>query len=233
MKETVEKMLPLERDLFFTLNGSDSFFLDNMMWTITGRFIWMPVFLFILFMFFYKTPRKEALLVMLFFILLFVACDQVSSSVFKPFFERLRPTHHPDFRNVVDVVNGYRGGRYGFVSGHATNSFGVAIFLSLLYKSRWIAIAALVWASLNSYSRIYLGVHFVSDIVAGMLVGTVVAVLLYELYIWTRYRIYHISPVDRRMPIYSPEQGSLLSVFIVVYLTVIIFFSEHLATLPH
>ena len=113
MKEAIENLLPYEKNLFFALNGSDSIFLDNMFWTITGRFIWIPVILFLLFMFFYKVPKKEGILATICFILIFVFCDQVSSSIFKPFFERLRPTHHPDFQNYVDIVNGYKGGLYG------------------------------------------------------------------------------------------------------------------------
>lgn len=65
MKEAVEALLPLERDLFLMLNGSDSLF-DNLMWTLSGRLVWIPLFLFIVFLFFYKTSWKEGLLVTLF-----------------------------------------------------------------------------------------------------------------------------------------------------------------------
>ena len=232
MKEAIERILPLERDLFFALNGSDSLFLDQMMWTISGRFVWIPLFLCILFIFFYKTPRKEAFLVTLFFILLFVLSDQVSSSLFKPLFERFRPTHHPDFKELVDMVNGYRGGRYGFISGHATNSFGLAVFLSLLFKHRRVTLFALLWASLNSYTRIYLGVHFVSDIVGGMVAGTLLAFLLYSLYIWSRVKLFHPEPSLKRFP-YSPRHGELLSSFIPVYILLLVIFSPLLASLPH
>ena len=232
MKEAVERILPLERDLFFVLNGSDSLFLDQVMWTISGRFVWIPLFLFILFLFFYKTPRKEALLVTLFFILLFVLSDQVSSSLFKPLFERFRPTHHPDFRELVDTVNGYRGGRYGFISGHATNSFGLALFLSLLFRHRRVTLFALLWAALNSYTRIYLGVHFLSDILAGMIVGSLLAILLYELYIWLRDKFFHPALSQKKIP-YSPRHGELLSSFIPIYILLLIIFSPILASLPH
>ncbi len=157
MKEAIENLIPLERDLFFLLNGSDSSFLDDWMWTVSGRFVWIPLFLAILFLFFYRTPRKQALLVTLFFILVFVLSDQLSSGFCKPFFERFRPTHHPDFKELVDIVNGYRGGRYGFISGHATNSFGLAVFLSLLFRHRGVTLAALSWALLNSYTQVIWG----------------------------------------------------------------------------
>ncbi|MDI9604445.1 MAG: phosphatase PAP2 family protein [Bacteroidota bacterium] len=189
MKEWVESLLPLERDLFFALNGSESLFLDNAMWTISGRLIWIPFYLFILFLLFYRMPKREGFLAALFLILVFVACDQVSSSLFKPLFERFRPTHHPDFKDLVDTVNGYRGGRFGFISGHATNSFGLAVFVLLLFRQRTLTLAALFWATLNSYTRIYLGVHFISDIVGGMIVGTLIALLLYGLYTYTRRRL--------------------------------------------
>ncbi|NLY25729.1 MAG: phosphatase PAP2 family protein [Bacteroidales bacterium] len=232
MNEAVERILPLERDLFFALNGSDSLFLDHVMWTISGRFVWIPLFLFILFLFFYKTPRKEALLVTLFFILLFVLSDQVSSSLFKPLFERFRPTHHPDFKELVDTVNGYRGGRYGFISGHATNSFGLALFLSLLFRHRRVTLFALLWAALNSYTRIYLGVHFLSDILAGMAVGMLLAFLLYALFILLRVKIFQPESHLEKIP-YGRRHGDLLSSFILVYILLLIIFSPFLASLPH
>src|SRR5690554_2562697 len=231
MRDAIDSLLPLERDLFFALNGSDSQFLDNAMWTLSGRFIWIPLFLFILFIFFYKTSRKGAFIVALFFILLFVLSDQISSSLFKPFFERFRPTHHPDFTDLVDTVNNYRGGRYGFISGHATNSFGLAVFVSMVFKHRAVTAITLLWALLNSYTRVYLGVHFVSDIVAGIVVGSLVALLVYEAYSWARARVVHPSPVQTRS-LYT-KYGALFAITLVVYLAVITIFSSLLATLPH
>lgn len=232
MKEAIENLIPLERDLFFQLNGSNSSFLDDWMWTVSGRFIWIPVFLAILFLFFYKTPRKQAILVTLFFILVFVLSDQFSSGFCKPFFERFRPTHHPDFMELVDTVNGYRGGRFGFISSHATNSFGLAVFLSLLFRYRWLTVGALCWALLNSYTRIYLGVHFISDIVAGMIVSTLIAFLLFWLYQFVRNILLRHSWLSIQ-PVYGRKHATLLSLFIPTYLVVLTIFSSFLATLPH
>lgn len=233
MKEIVENIIPLERDLFLLLNGSDSVFLDNVMWTISGRFVWVPLLLFLVFLFFYKTLRKEALLVTLFFILLFVACDQVSSGLIKPLFERLRPSHHPDFMDVVDLVNNYRGGRFGFISGHATNSFGLAVFLSLLFKNRRLTIASLIWATINSYSRIYLGVHFISDIIGGVIVGTIIGIIIYQMYSYFRYRMFTIPDRLRRKSAYSLYHGNMLAIFIISCLVIITIFNQPLSQLPH
>lgn len=232
MKDFIENLLPAERDLFLALNGSESPFLDDMMWTISGRFIWIPLMLFILFIFFYQTRPKEAILVTLFFILVIVAADQISSSFFKPFFERFRPTHHPDFKDMVDIVNNYRGGRFGFISGHATNSFALATFLSLVFKNRLLTISVFLWATINSYTRIYLGVHFISDIVAGMIVGTLVGFIMYSLYGALRRKIVH-PPLSREVSAYGKKEGSLLAAFIVIYLTLIIICSPFLSSLPH
>ncbi len=233
MKESVEQLLPMERGLFFALNGSDSVFLDNIMWTFTGRYVWILLFLFLIFMFFHKVSAKEGILATLMFVVLFVLCDQVSSSLIKPLFERLRPTHHPDFGNLVDTVNGYRGGRYGFVSGHATNSFGLAVFLSLLFRNRWVTVPVLVWAVINSYSRIYLGVHFISDIIGGAIVGWLIGLLVYELYVWIRYRFYKIPQMSKRESVYPFQSGKTTGLFITSYMLLIIIFSQFLATLPH
>lgn len=232
MNEAIDKLLPLERNLFFALNGCDSQFLDNVMWMLSGRLVWIPLFLFILFLFFYKTNWKEGLLATLFFILVFALCDQLASSFFKPMFERYRPTHHSDFKELVDIVNGYRGGRYGFISSHAANSFGLAVFLSLLFRHRLVTISVLCWAVLNSYTRIYLGVHFVSDILAGMIVGSMAGFLLYKIYRLSRVVLLH-APASDYMPLYSQRHATFLSLFIPVYLLLLVFFSSFLATLPH
>src|SRR5690554_4136828 len=233
MRDAIDSLLPLERDLFFALNGSDSQFLDNAMWTLSGRFIWIPLFLFILFIFFYKTSRKGAFIVSLFFILVFVLSDQISSSLFKLLFERFRPTHHPDFMYLVDTVNNYRGGRFGFISGHATNAFGLSVFLSLIFKNRLVTLSTLLWTTLNSYTRIYLGVHFISDIIAGALVGTILALILY----WF-YSLLYTPPLARLIhsderPFYSQKRSRSLSYFILIYIVLLMIFSPVLSTLPH
>ena len=235
MKESIENLLPFERDLFFALNGSDSLFLDldNVFWTFTGRYVWILLWIFLLVMFFYRTHRREGILAAVFFILVIVVCDQVSSSVIKEIFQRLRPTRHPDFKDMVDMVNGYRGGGFSFVSGHATNSFGLAVLLSLIYKNRWVTIPVLVWATLNSYSRIYLGVHFVSDVLGGIIVGSLLAWLLYQLYVWIRARFYHIPRYKSRLSVYSTQSSRIVGFVISVYTLLIIIFSPFLATLPH
>ena len=201
MKEFIESILPYERDLFFLLNGSDSVFWDNTMWVVSRTGVWFLFYVFVALFLFYKTPKRDAALVLLFFILMIVLCDQFSSGLIKPFFERLRPTHHPDFKDYVDIVNGHRGGGFSFISGHATNSFSFAVFLSLVFRNRWVTLVALVWATLISYSRIYLGVHFISDVIGGMLAGTLIAMILYAVFSALRKNFFIWSQLKKRKSI--------------------------------
>ena len=224
MKEFVENLLPFERNLFFLLNGSDSVFLDNMMYTISGSKIWIPLYLFVALLLFYKTPKKESFLFLFFFVLIFALCDQFSSGLIKPVFERLRPTHHPDFKDLVKIVNDHRGGGFGFISGHATNCFGFAVALSLVFRNRWVSLVALVWATLISYSRIYLGLHFISDVVGGILAGTLIAIVMYAALIPLRKKLFRLKE-SQKMHIFSEKHRKWLSLGFAIYLLGVIVYS--------
>jgi len=176
---------------------------------------------------------KEGLLVILSLALVVLFADQLSSSFFKPFFKRFRPTHHPDYMYIVDIVKDFRGGQYGFISGHATNSFGLAVFFSLLFKNRFVTVFMIFWAVLNSYSRIYLGVHFISDIIAGLFFGLLIGLLVYEIYAWMRGRFFKIPRTEKRKSIYSRKDGNTLAIGIISYMAFIIILSPFLTSLSH
>ena len=185
----LEKLLTYERGAFLWLNGSHNAFWDNFMSLYSGQVVWIPVTLFLLFILCYKTNWKESLLILLSLVLIIVLCDQLSSSICKPYFLRYRPTHHPDFMDVVKTVNDYRGGDYGFISGHAANAFGFATFSLLLFRYRLYTVSILGWSTLMAYSRIYLGVHFISDIVPGALSGIIFGFLIFKLYVAVRRKL--------------------------------------------
>ena len=182
----VEKILVYERDLFFMLNGSDSPFLDRFMWLYSGKAVWLPLAFFILVVLLYKKKWRESILILLAIVLVITLCDQFASHVCKPIFTRFRPTHHPDFMDQVKTVFDYRGGRYGFISSHAANAFGFAIFMSLLFRYRLFTWTIFLWAALTAYTRVYLGVHFISDIVPGAIAGVFFGWLVYWLYVKVR-----------------------------------------------
>ena len=233
MTELIDKLLPLERNLFLALNRAGSPFWDDAMWTYTGIVTWVPMFLFIIYIVFRNQKTKEGLLVLGSIILIILFSQVVSALLFKPLFQRYRPTYHLDFKDIVSIVNDFRGGDYGFISGHATNSIALAIFFSLLFKNRFLTVTTIAWALLNSYSRIYIGVHFISDIVAGLIIGSLLGYLVYKMYLWYRARFLQTSYQENTISIYSKKDSNLMAVFIIAYIILIILFSPILSSISH
>lgn len=206
----VEKILPYERDLFLWLNEHHTHYWDNFMYMYSGKAIWLPLAIVSLFVYVYKIKWKEALLVLACAVLVGMLCDYVSAEFIKPYFERLRPTHHPDFAALVETVNGQRGGRYGFISNHAANGFGVVVFSSLLFKNRYYTLTILLWALITCYSRIYLGVHFISDVVGGAIWGSIMGFLVYYIYLTSRHRILKVPKEELKIPVYSAVRSYII-----------------------
>lgn len=233
MSSFIDKLLPYETELFFALNGSDSPFWDNAMWTYTGLVVWLPMILFILCFSFRGQQLKQGMLVLGAIVLVLLLSSLISGSLFKPFFKRYRPSHHPDYKHLVALVNGFRGGDYGFISGHATNSFGLAFFLSLLFRNQLVTISLMLWATVNCYSRIYLGVHFISDIVAGFLIGALVGLFVYKIYKKIRVRFFNTSHLENKVSVYSQKHGNILGIVIFLYIAFVIIFSPFLSPFSH
>jgi undecaprenyl-diphosphatase len=174
----------LDQQLFLFLNSINSPFWDKIMYALSGKVIWAPLYLAIL-IYIGITYKKKFLLILPFIILAVALADQVSVQVFKNVFQRLRPCHEPALQGMVHLVNGECGGLYGFVSSHASNSFNVA-FISLMFiKKRWYTISIISWAAIIGYSRIYLGVHYPGDVICGALLGASVGWGVYWLYTFT------------------------------------------------
>ena len=131
----IQPFIELDKILLLQWNGSDSLFWDGFMWVSTSTFIWIPLGIVLLYVIIRNNSPKEAFITLLAIALVITLADQISSGICKPLFARFRPTQDPEIMYLVDTVNGYKGGRYGFISSHAANTFAMAVFVSLLTKS--------------------------------------------------------------------------------------------------
>jgi undecaprenyl-diphosphatase len=153
------------------------------MYAISGKIIWVPLYLAILVYIGIKYKRRF-LIIVLFIIIAATLADQTSVLI-KNLVQRLRPCHEPSFEGLVHMVNGECGGRFSFVSSHATNSFNVALVSLMFIKKRWFTVSIIIWAAVIGYSRIYLGVHYPGDVLCGSMLGALIGWSIYRLYVIT------------------------------------------------
>ena len=161
------------------------------MYWVSNKFFWIPLYLFLFFLA-YKQLGKQIWLFLIAAALLILLSDQISVHAFKNVFMRLRPCHNLLLQSKVHLLNGYCGGMYGFVSSHAANSFALAMFLSLFFKERlkYFGIIIFCWAALNSYSRVYGGVHYPADIATGAILGMGIGIAVFKIYIFSHTKIF-------------------------------------------
>ena len=179
----LESLEHFDQQLLLLLNGSNSVYWDGVWMTITTVGTWI-VFYLALFIVLMRSYDIRHLLLILFFLgIAILLADQGASGICKPLVHRFRPTHEPALEGLVNVVDGYRGGLYGFFSSHAANGFAICTFLSLIIRSRWATGTLITYATLSSYSRIYLGVHYPGDILCGTIWGILCGFLVYQLYL--------------------------------------------------
>lgn len=178
----MNELIALDQRLMLFLNGSDSLYLDGVMKLFTGTWIWMPLAVTILFILFKNNSFRNFLLLVLMIAATVYVCDRVSSGVIKPWVSRLRPCQDPAILDQIDIVNAGRSGKFGFISSHAANSFGLFMFFALLFRHKGLTLTMFVWAIITSASRIYLGVHYPGDVLCGALFGITVGGLIYLVY---------------------------------------------------
>lgn len=186
------KIQDMDMQVLSIFNGSDNIMLDQMVQILTSGLTWIPLYVMLFFVVMRnnETMGQIALVVgSAIFCVLFA--DGLVDGIIKQLAERWRPSNDPTFKYIVQVVDDIRLKGYSFCSAHAANTMSLAVFFSLLIRSKLLTITLVIWSLINCWTRLYLGVHYPSDILCGMIIGIIVGILVYLLY----YKIYlRISP---------------------------------------
>ncbi len=186
------KIQDMDMQVLSLFNGSDNIMLDQMVQILTSGLTWIPLYVMLFFVVMRnnETMGQIALVVgSAIFCVLFA--DGLVDGIIKQLAERWRPSNDPTFKYMVQVVDDIRLKGYSFCSAHAANTMSLAVFFSLLIRSKLLTITLVIWSLINCWTRLYLGVHYPSDILCGMIIGIIVGILVYLLY----YKIYlRISP---------------------------------------
>ena len=213
-------IIDFDKQLLLSLNGSESLFLDGLVKKLTTATTWIPLYMALLYLVVKNSDAvvKVAMVLAGAGLCVFIA-GSLDDMIVKPLVARWRPTHDGEIGMLVDIVNGYRGGNYGFFSAHASNTFSIAIFFALLIRSRVLTVALVIWSLVNCWTRMYLGVHYPGDILCGLLWGGAVGTGIWYLYHYVYSRMF--APRDYVSSQYTSTGYQIVDVDVVISVLVL------------
>jgi undecaprenyl-diphosphatase len=211
----IDTLTALDTEFFIAMHSvAHCAFADRFMMAFTGRFIWIPVYVAMAWFLLRAYGVKKALMCLVAVGVAVTLSDQICATLIRPMVERLRPANLDNPISVyVQVVNGYRGGSYGFPSCHAANTFALATFMTLLTRNTRISVFVYVWALINCYTRLYLGVHYPGDLLVGATVGSLISVVVYLLL--NRWCVVEKQPSEKNfLPTYVVAAVTVIAILI-------------------
>lgn len=199
MNRMFEQLLHLDTQLLLAINGWHAPWADCVMWIVSEKTTWLALYALLIGLLVWKFPRpietakwnwlKKIPVWVIFVVLIALSvgvADFIASGILKDWVARPRPSRVPELEGVLHLVNNYRSGQYGFVSSHASTTMACAVLFSLIWRNKIATVGLMLWVAINCYSRMYLGVHYPLDIIGGLVVGTIVAVVAYLFLCWTK-----------------------------------------------
>ena len=177
-----DQLIAFDKQLLLQVNGSESLYLDRLIRILTNAVTWIPLYISLFYIVIRNNETATKILLVLAGAGLCVFfAGSLDDMIVKPTVARWRPTHDPEIGLLVDIVDGYRGGKYGFFSAHAANTFSIAVYFCWLVRSKLLSLALVLWSFTNCYTRLYLGVHYPGDILVGLTWGFIVGTAVYFL----------------------------------------------------
>ncbi len=181
----LEELVRIDKEVFLFLNNLGSSEWDGFWMFLTNKWSAIPLYVLLLILSYKQYGTKKMTYLVITVVLLITASDQLSN-FFKDGVQRLRPCYDPEINQLMRLVKGFCGGKFGYFSAHASNTTALAVFFTVLFRQsyKYMGFFLIVWASFVSYSRIYIGVHFPLDVLTGMGVGLLFGWLFAKLYIF-------------------------------------------------
>ena len=172
LTDLLSMLKAMDTMVFLTVNSHHNAYFDSVMWLISGKLIWVPMYVSLFFVLLKNYSYKVVFAILLAIGVVILFTDSFTAQVIRPWVCRLRPSNLDNpMSSMVHIVDGYRGGAYGFPSNHASNTWGLAFFITFLFRRYKLTFFFFLWALLVCYSRMYLGVHYFGDLLIGGLLA--------------------------------------------------------------